>query len=718
MLTNVDALETPDGTKLYRDDAERSRYYVFPTALGLQRRHDGSAEFTLLFYQDEHPERGARLVAAFTPLFPAVSPEAVPESSAAEPVIVGVSFTGGELRVAWEGFDGEPCVVEDTTHGGFRAEIGLTREQARMIRQTLRAGAETVRVRARLAYAIAQPPLPARVRVDLRAAHRALQDAGGELTGARLGHLLHTMAAPTLRVESTEPSRPSIAFTSEVARIVAPLLAAQLAVDDGRGSPFPLRRLTLLADERVADAEWTVDLSRARTWEDTWEGEWSLSAFYHQTAGTEAGRDCFPEVLDLPPVGTVGVLIENLLPVDGRGIDRVTVKVRSRRLGSLEQNVFEAVFDADAPPVARCAVQRIAMTDFTYQYQVQVRLADADPSRPGVRLFPADPPWVTATEPIVEVGAAALPFVLAHVKASPEVFVHVAHVDIELSPAGDAEPRPLRRAALTPALPYRWLTLPAEDFGSDGLRWRPVLYESASDRFAVGPWQAEGALAAVVTLAHVYPRTPIRIRAQADLAALPEVRAVLVQIKSGRAAADAAPDLTCTLTAGDTRELVVWPDSIFERGFSFRYAIEIADAGWVWTEWRYQTEPETIMPVADDFFRTRVVHLALTAPWSLRNGPDPSSVDAELIFAEVSARSAAQDASFTFTFDRSNPGPRRPGGSGLARARTWRASRSSRSRWMVACSPSVRSSRTKSACLSRSRSHGQATPSPPSSPRA
>ncbi|MCY0989777.1 hypothetical protein OV203_21750 [Nannocystis sp. ILAH1] len=233
---------------------------------------------------------------------------------------------------------------------------------------------------------------------------------------------------------------------------------------------------------------------------------------------------------------------------------------------------------------------------------------------------------------------------------------HVARVDIELSPAGDPEPLPLRRAELTPAHPYRWLTLPAEEFGPDGLRWRPVLYESASDQFVVGPWQVEGALAAVVTLGHVYPRTPIRIRARADLAALPEVRAVLLQIKSGRVEADAASDLTCTLTAGDTRELVVWPDSIFERGFSFRYAIEIADAGWVWTDWRYSTEPEIIMPVADDFYRTRIVHLALTAPWSLRNGPDPSSVDAELIFAEVSARSAAQDASFTFTFDRSNSG--------------------------------------------------------------
>lgn len=681
MLTKEDPVQTAGGLLLYRDDADGQRLHVLPVGMALAQRADGRPDFTLLYYQEDLPQRGARWVARFTPTFPAINPAEVAARMGGPVQVEPVRVVGGDVSLTWAGFGSAPCVLYESA-GGFRSEISLTREQARSLRQQLAADAETVRVRARWLYDVARAPLAAVARVDLRAAHRALRDcadADAALPYARVRELLRTLPAlrPTGLAQPAGPMRfTDDALMDQVVRIVAPVLCAHIAVPDTTSMLLDDTRITLLKDGAVPEGELGIDLTRTRSWQEVWTGEWSLSAFYRAALASGVRGECFPEVLSLPPVGKVDVLIENLLPVDGRCIDRVTVKVRQRRLGSLEEALFETTFGPDSPPVVHCPMQHIAMTDFSYRYQVQVRLLDEDPTGPGFKLLPADPGFVTSRDPIVRVGTESIGRSLAFLRAQPEIFAPhsaggVGHVEIDVAPLANGDPVAVRRIALTAAQPFRYVALPADLFPAGGLCWRAILHPPSASPGAVvtGPWQREGRLAVTVTRTDVYPREPMRIRARLLWADLPDIQCVTCQLKSGVLPSDTTavvPDQTCEFQSGqeDERTLILWPHSIFERTeqgepqFGYRYKIDVAGADLGYTAWRQQTSPELIMPIADDFYVTRTLAIEVRAPWSERGGPDPASRDAEILFAEVQVQLPGGEgsASQTFTFDKTSAG--------------------------------------------------------------
>lgn len=667
MLTLLDPIQTTEGVVLYRDDSAPERFYVLPLGLAPRRNAQGHSDFTLLFYQSDFAERGARLNACFTPLYPAVHVAAVPELAALgdRASVEGVSFLFGAAELLASGLPAQPDLGVDAAAGRIRTELSLPQESARSLLLQLPLASESVRLQTCLAYAVATPPMSALLRVDLRATHAALwQAGGGSLSYGRLCQLLQTLPDSALRVEPISPSRgQALPLSEEQALTVAPLLCRQLAAIDA-GQPLFLGTTVALREAaQIPEGELTLDLRRPRSRAAEWRSEWSLSAFYSECV--QAGRlaEYFPQVLHLPPVGTVQLLIENRLPIDNRCIDKVSVKVRHRRLGSLEESVFETHFASDTPPVAQCAIPRIAMTEFAYHYQAQIRLAEDDPTHPGQRLIPKTPAWRLASQPILQVGAPDFPFALAYLRASPEIFSYVARADIEVAAADDGEPQPLLTVSLSPQVPYRWGLLDPVRFAGGRLRWRAVLHADAAGggRAVKSAWQAENSLAATVTLSHVYPQRARRIVAQAQFSDLVGVQGVTCQFLSGAPPSgdsQVVAGLQATLLSEDSRVIHLWPQSIFEEGFSYRYRVEGAGAELGFTDWRHQASDEVIMAVADDFYATRTIRAALRAPWSLRGGPDPATRDAEILFAELHVRtpSTADQASESFTFDNSNRG--------------------------------------------------------------
>lgn len=667
MLTHLDPIKTTEGVVLYRDDSAPERFYVLPLGLAPRRNPQGHSDFTLLFYQSDFAERGARLSACFTPLYPSVDMAAVPELAAlgGRARVEGVSFLFGAADLLASGFAAQPDLGVDAAAGRIRTELSLGQESARSLLLQLPLASEAVRLQSCLAYAVATPSMSALLRVDLRATHAALwQACGGSLSYGRLCQLLQTLPDSALRVEPSSASRGQTRpLSEEQAQMVAPLLCRQLAATDARQPLFLGTTVALREAAQIPEGELTLDLRRLRSRVAEWRSEWSLSAFYSECA--QAGRlaEHFPQVLHLPPVGTVRLLIENRLPIDNRCIDKVSVKVRYRRLGSLEESVFEAHFASDTPPVAQCPIPRIALTEFAYHYQAQIRLAEDDPTQPGQRLLPKTPAWRLASQPILQVGAPDFPFALAYLCASPEIFAYVARADIEVAAADDGEPQPLLTVSLSPQVPQRWGLLDPVRFAGGRLRWRAVLYaDAAGGGLAVqSPWQTEDRLAATVTLPHVYPQRARRIVARAQLSDLTGVQGVTCQFLSGPPPSGDSPApaaLSATLVSEEARLIHLWPLSVFEVGFSYRYRIEGAGAELGFTGWRHQTSDEVLMSVADDFYATRTIRTALRAPWSLRGGPDPATRDAEILFAELHLRtpSAADQASQSFTFDNSNRG--------------------------------------------------------------
>jgi hypothetical protein len=663
MLSIADPIVTETGHVLYRDDADVQRFYTLPSALTLARAEDGASRFMLVFYQGDVPERGARLVAAFSPDFPDVTLDAGAGGADMYPRIEGVAFWGGEMALAWPGFESPPCLVENVAGSILTAEVSLSQDEARLLRQTLKAGGVSISVRARLSYISATRPLPGRARINLHVAAQALRDSIGdeEVEGTRLRHLLSSLPPEALRFEPVaDPPMPSI-LPEETTLMLAPLVAARIAEIRVRGLTFELSSFRLLDPEQIPNAELTVDLSRSKSWQGVWEGEWSLSAFYQEVEQAGELSRYFPEVSNIPPVGTVNVLVENLLPVDGRCLDEVMVTLRHKRLGSLEEDVFKTGFRATSAPVVQHRIPKIAFTDFVYHYLVQVRLAAEEPSAPGARLFPEQPQWLSSSAPILRVGHTYLPLTFAYLAAQPEVFDHVARVDIEVAAADDDEPRVIRQVALTPEETYRWVTLPQDAFANHRLRWRALLHAEVSGqgKTIVGTWQMEASLRALVTLAHVLPRQPLRVEVEVISGSIDEVEAVQCELASGRVGPlSGAADVRWTFVADEMRAFAVWPQSIFDAGVSYRYAIVVADPGKLWTEWRYQTDMRVTMKVEDDFYATRTISLTLAAPWSQRNSPDASTTAGEIIFAEVHLQmpTTSSPQSVSHTFDKTNVG--------------------------------------------------------------
>ncbi|MGH8072353.1 MAG: hypothetical protein ACRERE_45390 [Candidatus Entotheonellia bacterium] len=270
-------------------------------------------------------------------------------------------------------------------------------------------------------------------------------------------------------------------------------------------------------------------------------------------------------------------------------------------------------------------------------------------------------PGLRSRDPILRVGREYLPFTFAYLAAQPKVFDHAARVDIEVAPAGTGEPGLIRQVALTPEEPSHWVTLPQEAFSDNRMPWRAVLHADASGqgKTVTGAWQTEASLRALVTLAHVLPREPLRVEVEVVSDSIDEVEAVKCELASGpidRLAA--AADVHWTFVADETRTFAVWPKSVFDDGVSYRYAIVVAGPGELWTEWRYQTDMRVIMKVEDDFYATRTISVTLAAPWSQRNSPDASTHAGEIIFAEVHVQTliVASPQSASYTFDKTNIG--------------------------------------------------------------
>jgi hypothetical protein len=215
--------------------------------------------------------------------------------------------------------------------------------------------------------------------------------------------------------------------------------------------------------------------------------------------------------------------------------------------------------------------------------------------------------------------------------------------------------------ALTPEETYRWVTLPQDAFANHRLRWRALLHAEVSGqgKTIVGTWQMEASLRALVTLAHVLPRQPLRVEVEVISGSIDEVEAVQCELASGRVGPlSGAADVRWTFVADEMRAFAVWPQSIFDAGVSYRYAIVVADPGKLWTEWRYQTDMRVTMKVEDDFYATRTISLTLAAPWSQRNSPDASTTAGEIIFAEVHLQmpTTSSPQSVSHTFDKTNVG--------------------------------------------------------------
>jgi hypothetical protein len=663
MLSTADPIVTTSGQVLYRDNANTQTFYVLPSALQLAQAEDSSSRFMLLFYQTHVPERGARLVAAFSPDYPEVGLDANAAGVDPNPRIEGVPFWGGEMSLAWPGFDSPPGLVERIGGGILTTEVGLSQDEARLLRQTLKSGGESVSVRARLGYTVAARPLPLRARINLRLTAQILRESvdDAEVQGSRLQHLLSSLPPEALWFEPMADSPLPSTLPEETRRVIAPLVAARLAETRATGLTFELSSFRLLDPERIHDAKLSLDLSRSNTWQNVWEGEWSLSAFYQEVEQAGTLSRYFPEVLSMPPVGTVNVLVENLLPVDGRCLEEVLVTLRHKRLGSLEEEVVKTTFRATSAPVVQHRIPKIAFTDFVYHSLVQVRLASEEISASGPRLLPEQPQWLSSSEPILRIGQTYLPLTFAYLAAQPEVFDHAPRVDIEVAVASGDAPEVIKQVTLTPGKTYCWVTLPQDAFANHRLQWRAVLHSAVSGAGTkiIGAWWTEASLRALVTRAHVLPRQPLWVEVMVVRGSIDEVEAVHVELASRPIdQVPAAADVRWTFLADETRTFAVWPQSVFDAGVWSRYAIVVDGLGELWSAWRYQTDMRVTMNVEDEFYATRTIRLTLAAPWSPRSSPDASTNTGEIIFAEVHLQllTTSRPQSVSQTFDRTNIG--------------------------------------------------------------
>lgn len=649
MLTLAEPITLTGGFVAYRDDMDPGLLYALPSALALKERVDRTLEFCLLFYQSDDPERGARFVASFVPEFGAPNEQTTR--------LQGIPVRAGEALVRWPGF--ETRAIASTFDTSGRVELGFSRAEAIVLRRLLKEDGENIQVRMCFEYDVCRTPVAARVRLDTRAICASLAAlTSTPFSGERLRQMLADLPSTAFQLEANAEGT----LNSDTLRILAPRLAALITTTVAPHPIFERALLRLLDPSEVSAGEFMLDLQRVRTWQQTWEGDWSLSDFY-RTLGPNVRPSYFPEVLALAPVGTVDLLIENLLPIDGRTLERVTTNVRYRKLGSLEEQVFTADFRAQSSPVARCSIPHIALTPFSYRHRTELRTADPSIRLPGLGELQPESAWIEASAPILRIGTEGRPFVFAHVSAHTQVFEQVSRIDLEIAAEEGGEPLVVAQTQLAAAEPWHWLALEARLFERQRLRWRAHVHPSAGDEAAVQlAWQLESNLTALITLAHIYPRTPLRVRASIELSELDDVDTVRLEVLAGRVTLDSRAELTQTFDRDTSQsELVVWPHTIFERGVSFRYAIVGAGFELEWTTWRYQTEEELVMRVADDFYNTQLVQVSVRAPWSQRDSPDPTNHAAELIFVEVHLTQEGQPSSAEtqLTFDRTQTaGPR------------------------------------------------------------
>ena len=131
-------------------------------------------------------------------------------------------------------------------------------------------------------------------------------------------------------------------------------------------------------------------------------------------------------------------------------------------------------------------------------------------------------------------GGAGLSVRAGYLRASPEIFAYVARADIEVAAADDGEPQPLLTVSLSPQVPsaggcWTRCALPAGACAGEP-SFMPM------PRLGGRPSTAHGrpkiALAATVTLPHVYPQRARRIVARAQFSDLAGVQGITCQFSA------------------------------------------------------------------------------------------------------------------------------------------------------------------------------------------
>lgn len=650
-----------DGVICYADDADPHRFYCLPSGLSVATDNEGHYRFSLLFYQEDFPERGARLVIVLRPTFPQPSPMAIESVLGSDAEIVGMPFDGGFVQFVWPAIADSPEPIWTVQSNLIQMETSLSQAQGSMLRQLFHANTESVRVLVRLAYPLVTESLPATTRVNLRQLSARMRDqaSNDDLSGLQLRTLIAGLPESALEFSRGEPLaslsrqdalwRCTPALGPWIAATTADLLAAGLTFDDHR---FRLR-----PTDQVEDAELWIDLSQRRPWAETWQGEWFMSDFRKQIEIAGELSRYFPEVLHVPVVGIVPVFVENLLSLTPDTIKEVQVTLKHKKLGSLEEEVFDHRFLASTGPVVQHPIPRIAYTPFHYQYKIRLLIAPATPDG-LVESLPLNPQWQTTNQPLVRVGLEYMPYAILFAVARTGIFDLVGRVDVEFAQANAEPPTVLARAELSAEQPSRWLLARSLPSTTHAIRWRPVFFADPGGTSSpvYGTWRTETRPWAVLDPWDALPREPKRIQVTVHKGDTPEIHLITVQLRSGTGTADQLePGVSWSFTGDGTRTLALWPTTIFDTEFVYRIGLGLASGKELLGNWQPGEGDRIEMNVEKDFYFTRQIEVTMKGPWSAQHSPDSSSRKGEVIYAEVylqlTGTTDTQSRSFTFDID-------------------------------------------------------------------
>jgi hypothetical protein len=663
MPVSSQSITTEDGITFYLDSINSRRFYSLPTHLDLAKDDEGNYRFSLLFYQEDFPERGARLVMVLNPVHPQLNPEGIANTVGADAEIIGIPFEDGEIQIIWPEFMTTPGAVTGIMNGRVHLEIGLSQVQASTLRQLFDIGAENVRVRARMAYGQTTEPLPAKAHINLHQAATELNFKANEeiVTGKRLRALIAGLSESAIKLqgqrEVTLPPRPEFMWKS--APFLAPLIAASMTEMESDGLTFDDRTFRLLRTDQIEDAEIWLDLSRPRPWINTWQGEWSLSDFRKQVEADGKVKQYFPEVLKISPVELVPVLVENLLTITPETVQEVQITLKYHRLGSLEEDIFDTRFTPNSPPVIRHNIPTITFTPFRYHYKVRLLVAPENPEAWSEAL-PLNPQWEESDQPLVRIDKQYLPYAIVYASARAGVFQSVGRADIEIAAADVESPVVLGHLVLTVAHTTQSLLIRSLPSSSQKIRWRPVLYQDAEgiSQPLIGEWRTENKLWAILDTWDVFPRNSKKIMVVVYKGNTPEIRLVTVQLQSGsQLERDVEPDVSQTFFHDGNQTFTLWPESIFDQDFIYRYGVTLPE-GEYWSAWQIGEGDKVELNIEGKFYTMRTVEVTMQAPWSESRSPDSSSRKGEIIYAEVNLKySGTSDTqSKSLTFDADNKG--------------------------------------------------------------
>lgn len=654
------SITTENGITLYLDSTNSQRFYSLPTHLDLATTEEGSYRFSLLFYQEDFPERGARLVMVLKPVYPQLNLEDIASTVGTDAEIIGIPFEDGEIQIIWPGLITIPEAVTRVINGQVHLELGLSQIQASTLRQLFDIGEESAQVRVRMAYGQVTELLSVKAHINLHQIVKELNVQANKeiLTGKRLRALITGLSESAIELQGQSENiplpRPELLWKCTPA--LAPLIATSITTQVSDGLTFDDKIFQPLNIDQVEDTEIWLDLSRPRFWMNTWQGEWSLSDFRKQVEADGKLQQYFPEILKISPVELVPVLVENLLTTTPETVQEVKVTLKHRQLGSLEEDIFETRFTSNSPPVVRHNIPTIAFAPFRYQYRVQLLVAPANPEG-WPEVLPQNPQWEENNQPLIRIDRQHLPYAVVHASARAGVFQYVGRADIEIAAVNIETPVILGTLVLRGSESSQSLLIRSLPSSSEKIRWRPVLYQDSegTSEPLVGEWRTENKLWAILDTWDVFPRTPKKVIVAVQKDSIPEIRMVTVQLRSGtNLDQNIEADISQTFFDDGRQTFTLWPESIFDTGFIYRYGVTLPERE-DWSEWEIGDGDKVEINAEGEFFTMRTIKLTMLAPWSERRSPDPSSRKGEIIYAEVhlkySGTSDTQSKSFTFDID-------------------------------------------------------------------